>query len=164
MALQNPNIYELFHSMQLMRLGTKLKLILTNPVGFFRQLREDSFGAAFGFFALFSFILMALNLVIWYANSTLMYGLWSMFIKLPLPQIDAAFFTVATIIGYIAGLGLTFVSAGILHAYLRIFGGKASYTQTYQLSVYASTPTYLFNWIPFIGVLAGIWSLVLAIL
>ena len=69
-----------------------------------------------------------------------------------------------TLMYYVLSLGLAFVVAGLLHLWILLFGGKADYTKSYQLYVYAYTPTYVLGWIPFLGFFAGIYSLILLIL
>jgi hypothetical protein len=51
-----------------------------------------------------------------------------------------------------------------LHIFVFIEGGKKGSNQTLKALVYSSTPSLLFGWIPIIGVIAGMWSLVLNII
>lgn len=55
----------------------------------------------------------------------------------------------------------SFIIAAILHVWLLLFGGRASYGKTYQLLVYSGTPSYLFSWIPTIGGLMIIYRFIL---
>ena len=59
---------------------------------------------------------------------------------------------------------LGFFIAGLLHAWILIFRGKAGYDKTYQLYVYSRTPQFLFGWIPVLGFIAYIYGLVILIM
>jgi hypothetical protein len=55
---------------------------------------------------------------------------------------------------YAAGISLyilliagQLIGAGIVHALVRVAGGKGGYSQTYKAVVYSSTPTCVFGWI-----------------
>ncbi|MCH7965636.1 MAG: hypothetical protein IH852_17065 [Bacteroidetes bacterium] len=54
------------------------------------------------------------------------------------------------LLGYIVGLLIPFATAGILYVWLLLWGGEADYVKTYQLYIYATTPTLVFGWLPFI--------------
>lgn len=57
-----------------------------------------------------------------------------------------------------------FISGAILHIFVYIVGGRKGISQTIKAVMYGSTPGLLLGWIPIIGVIASIWSLVLEIL
>lgn len=57
-----------------------------------------------------------------------------------------------------------FINGAILHIGVYIVGGKRGITQTIKALMYGSTPGLLLGWIPIIGFLALIWSLVLEVL
>lgn len=57
-----------------------------------------------------------------------------------------------------------FISGAILHIFVYIVGGRKGISQTIKAVMYGSTPGLLLGWIPIIGFIAGIWSLVLEIL
>jgi len=52
----------------------------------------------------------------------------------------------------------------ILHIFVYIAGGRKDISTTIRSAIYAATPNLLIGWIPFIGFLAGVWSLVLQVL
>ena len=68
------------------------------------------------------------------------------------------------ILGYAIPLLVSFVTAFVLNIWLKAFKGKQSFYQAYKLSVYSNTPSYLTSWIPFIGGLFIIYSLILLII
>jgi hypothetical protein len=55
---------------------------------------------------------------------------------------------------------LTFIAAGIFHLILKLYGGDGSFTDTFGIIVYSSTPSVLFGFIPIIP----IWSIILNII
>ena len=57
-----------------------------------------------------------------------------------------------------------FFSSIIVHIGLRLVCGKKSIEQTIKAVIYGSTPRLIFGWIPFIGIIAEIWSLVLVVI
>lgn len=54
-------------------------------------------------------------------------------------------------------LGL-FLSAAIMHPFLRLLGGKGDYGHTYRALVYASAPNLIFAPIPVVGSVASIYG------
>ena len=66
--------------------------------------------------------------------------------------------------GIIMSLIGSFIGAALLHAWIYIFGGRENYSKTYQLAVYASTPSLAFGWIPVVGAFAWIYNIVLLIM
>jgi len=66
---------------------------------------------------------------------------------------------------YFAALALSFVIAGIIFLWIKIWGGRnVSYDKAYQLYVFSRTPTMVFGWIPIVNYLIWIWSTVLLII
>ena len=45
-----------------------------------------------------------------------------------------------------------------------VFGGRNGYRETLKALAFGDTPALLLGWIPMIGILAGIWALVLSVL
>jgi hypothetical protein len=57
-----------------------------------------------------------------------------------------------------------FVGGAILHIFVYIVGGRKGIAQTIKAVMYGSTPGLLLGWIPIIGFIAAIWSLVVEII
>lgn len=57
-----------------------------------------------------------------------------------------------------------FIGGAILHIFVYIVGGRKGISQTIKAVMYGSTPGLLLGWIPIIGFIAALWSLVLEIL
>ncbi|WFN34236.1 YIP1 family protein [Methanogenium sp. S4BF] len=64
----------------------------------------------------------------------------------------------------IFGVIALFIGGILLHIFVWIAGGRKGLTTTVRAVIYSVTPNLLFGWIPFIGILAGFWSLALEIL
>jgi len=125
--------------------------VLLKPESFFQKLRpSNSLAEPFMFFII-------VFLIAFIANQVLN--------KFILRQGPAAAFTV----GYTLGtVGITMVSiflwSGWMHLFVRLFGGKGSYQQTFAILSYA-TATQIVSFIPFLGGwIAGIWNAYAAII
>jgi len=139
----------------------KVKSVITDPKGFFQKLKkEKGVGDAFVFIALLSVISLVGGIIV---NILMPQPQLEGFEQLATP-LGAGAIVIASVVGYFLGLALSFVWAGILHIWIMIWGGRAPYSKTYQLAAYASTPSMLFGWIPFIGMFAGIYALILLIM
>jgi hypothetical protein len=62
---------------------------------------------------------------------------------------------------YLLGI---FLEGLIIHAFVLLMGGTKGVRQTVKTTMYASTPFLLLGWIPFISIIAYIWSLVLLVI
>ncbi len=71
------------------------------------------------------------------------------------------FFVYLVFLFYLLGI---FVQGLILHAFVLLMDGEKGATQTVKTTMYASTPFLLFGWIPFVSIIAYIWSFVLLII
>ena len=70
----------------------------------------------------------------------------------------------AIVVMIIAGVIALFIGGIILHIFVYIAGGRKDVSTTLRAFIYSSTPNLLFGWIPLIGFLAGLWSLVLQVM
>jgi hypothetical protein len=71
-------------------------------------------------------------------------------------------FAIAAIVGiYIGGVVFSVIGGLWLHLWAYIFGAKKGLHQTLKTVFYAGTPNYLLGWIPFIGMIFGLWTLYL---
>jgi hypothetical protein len=56
-----------------------------------------------------------------------------------------------------------FIGALILHIFFKILGGKGTYDDTFRILAYASA-TAVFSWIPFVGILAGLYMIYVVVI
>jgi hypothetical protein len=64
----------------------------------------------------------------------------------------------------IAAVFLLFVGSAWLHLWVYVFGGRKGIRETFKALAFGGTPALLLGWIPVVGILAGIWALVLSVL
>ena len=71
-------------------------------------------------------------------------------------------------VGAMALYGVTllnlFIGGAWLHLWVYVLGGKQGIKQTWKAMIYASTPSLLLGWIPFINIFTGLWSFILTLL
>lgn len=149
-----------------MNIIQKVKSIIVEPVHFFQRLKsEKGIMPAFVYLIILSLIPLVLGTFFNWMFGTYTALLMTGFFGLePTPQNSIILLFTLAIAGYVFGLILSFVWAGLLHVWILIWGGKADYSKTYQLSVYAQTPRFIFGWIPLIGGLIWVYDLVLLII
>ena len=144
-----------------MGLVEKVRKVLLHPSEFFDDVRFEGIGDAFKYLAVLGLVDVLLG--------TLLYMLLPSISPLGntlQSYIGAGSFTATTGVAvgaglYVAILVIPFVGAGVLHLFVRLFGGHGSYADTYKVVVYGNTPAYLFGWLPFVGALAALYSLYL---
>jgi len=135
----------------------KVKGFLLNPIDAFRQAKGDEPAAVLPYFAL---------LLLFYA--VISAALLSVFMigTIPLPGLVTGGISGAVLVFFIILVG-GFIGALVfgawLHLWVYIFGGRRGIWQTLKAVMYGNTPFLLFGWIPFIGFVFTLWSLVLGI-
>ena len=65
---------------------------------------------------------------------------------------------------FFAGLLGAVIFAVYTHIWVWLLGGREGITETWKAVIYASTPSLLFGWIPVVGFVMWVWSLVLTII
>jgi hypothetical protein len=135
----------------------KMKGFLVNPVDTFRQAKGDEPAMVLPYF-----------IVLLLVDAVMSAALISLFMigTNPLASLGfgGIFGAVLLFLGILAGGFLcTLVFGAWLHLWVYIFGGRQGIWQTLKAVMYGSTPSLLFGWIPFIGFIFTLWSLVLGI-
>ena len=70
-----------------------------------------------------------------------------------------------TLFGSYVGILIGIVIGGlILHIFAYIVGARQGLEKTLTMVMYAATPSILLGWIPYVGILFGLWAIVLYIL
>ena len=135
----------------------KVKGFLTNPVDTFRQLKEEQPDTVFPYFIMLLLLHAALSAVLAALAIEIlpMAGLITGGLSGPV-----VVFFVSLVAGFVGIL----VFGAWLHLWVYIFGGRRGIWQTMKAVMYGDTPFLLFGWIPFIGFVFVLWSLVLGIL
>ncbi len=145
----------------------KIKRVLLDPLIFFDSLKQEiGIKSAFTYLLVLSLFSAVMGLIIgqffqdyYYDLIAKIYGF-----SFPKPKYTSYSLISITFLGYTVRLLGSFIFAGILHVWILIFGGKASYSKTYQVYVYSRTPAFIFGWIPFFSFFTWIYDLILLIL
>lgn len=137
---------------------TRAKGFLLDPVETFRQFKSDEPKTVFTYFCVLllfhALILAALIGIFGIAVMPVHTGF------LPGPAFPVMVFFLMLVGGCIA----TLVFSAWLHLWVYILGGRQGILQTVHAVIYGSTPRLLLGWIPLLGFLFMLWSLVLVIL
>ena len=141
--------------------------VLKQPRKFFAGLKkEKGIAVAFRYNAILLAVFTVLSLVLGGLFQPVTRSALSSILNMPIPQPEMTLATliVATIVGYVLSLALSFVSVGILHLWILLWGGRQPYVKAYQLFAYAATPTLIVGWLPVVNLFTGVYSLVLYII
>ena len=135
----------------------KVKGFLINPVDTFRQSKEEQPDTVFPYFVMLLLLHAALSAVLAALAIEIlpMTGMITGGISGPV---------VVFFVSLVAGFAGILVFGAWLHLWVYIFGGRRGIWQTMKAVMYGDTPFLLFGWIPFIGFVFVLWSLVLGIL
>lgn len=136
---------------------TKVKGFLLNPVESFQQSKNDEPGVVFTYFG----VLLLLHAIL--AALITLVGIETMPRFAGMPgglAVPVIVFFMALVGGFIC----TLIFAAWLHLWVYLLGGRMGIMQTIKALIYGHTPRLLLGWIPFIGFIFMLWSLVLAIL
>jgi len=143
-----------------------MKGFLLAPLESFRKVRDTDWGDSIRYYL----ILLVINAVL---SAIVSIGMastaWTTFSALftqagvLLPAAAGTGVIFIALLMIIVQFVLVFIGAAWLHLFVYILGGRRGYLQTLKALTFGSTPAMLFGWIPFIGFLAGILSLILGI-
>lgn len=77
----------------------------------------------------------------------------------------SALVLIGGIIGaFVIDLLAILIGAIILHIFAYLFGARKGFNQTLKVVIYSAIPGFVLGWIPFIGIIGGIWGIVLEII
>ncbi|HXX56052.1 MAG TPA: Yip1 family protein [Methanoregula sp.] len=138
-------------------IAEKVRGFLLEPVETFGKSRTDEPGALLAYFVALLLINAVFSAIVTAAFVSLVPFPAGFATGVPLPAL--VFFAVLA-----GGFILTLVFAAWVHLWVYIFGGRKGIMQTAAAIIYGQTPRLLLGWIPFIGFLFLLWSLVLNIL
>ncbi len=144
-----------------------MKGFLLSPVETFRKVRDTDLGDSLKYYLVLLVINAVLSAIVSLAIASAVWMTFSGFFEqlgLPIPAITGVGVVLFAILMIIVQFIFVFIGAAWLHLFVYLLGGRKGYLQTLKSVTFGSTPAMLFGWIPFIGWLGGIWSLVLEIL
>jgi hypothetical protein len=133
----------------------KVRGLITNPLGTFRNSRGDDARSVFHYFLVLLLVDALLTAII----SLTGLGPWGTVVRfLRLRHPVLVFFLVL-----VGGLILAPLFSAWLHLWVYMLGGRKGFVQSLKAVMYGATPGLLLGWIPFIGIIFHLWSMVLAI-
>jgi hypothetical protein len=134
----------------------KVKGFLMNPTETFKDAKSDELGEAFKYFI----VILAIDAVL--TGLLVMAGINAYGVPGMGTGIAGG---IATIVSeFIGGIIGIFIVGLIIHIFVALIIGGNGIEQTIKAIMYGATPVMLFGWIPYIGILGGLWSLALYIL
>ena len=136
-----------------MGLLTKMKKILISPSEFFEAAKADHLAQALGYYAIVLLIPTIIMVIIAVVAPTVMMSAFS-------PESADAIGGLGMLAGLMTGMAVlmaigmyfmalvaTFISAGLYHVLVLLFGGRKPYSETYKAFTYSSTPFLIIGWI-----------------
>lgn len=145
-----------------------IKDVLIRPSYFFERIeKQKGISKAFFYLAIISLFCVVVSMLtgfLFLKFSSDMSRIFEVYPALAQPQFTFFALFLISIVWYFVMLLFSFIIAGLLHIWILIFGGKATYAKTYQLLVYSSTPNFLLGWIPYLGSLAQLYQIILLVI
>ena len=145
-------------------IGERIKGFLFRPSETFDASKEDTIGDAFKYFVVLLVIyavLFSIMVLVAFSAMSWIVGPWAAMMGLAAGPILAVAMLVLT---FISGIIAVFIMGLWMHIWVYIVGGRKGVKQTIKALMYGATPSYLLGWIPFIGIIAGIWALIVEII
>jgi hypothetical protein len=142
----------------------KIKMLFLEPSGFFSRVRDETISRSLILYTIISLIMIFIRYGLIFAlgqlGSNYRYsgilggGLFGLF----------GIYSYAFIIFFfVGGIILTFVYSGIVHLTAKIAGGEGGFVDSYNAVTYSLIVSSILSIIPVIGMLAFIYSIVLAV-
>jgi hypothetical protein len=147
------------------RFTEKIKKVILSPSEFFERIKaEKGISEAFKYLAILSLVNLVVGIVSFMLSIPFISPLGNLSSFLPLlGALSTALGIVIPVVIYISSLILSFVGAGFIHLFVKLFKGKGDYSNTYKALIYASTPSLLFGWVPWVGIIFGLYSFYLSL-
>ncbi len=142
-----------------------IKGFVLSPVETFRNVKDTDYNDTLMYFLVLVLINTALSVLIMLVSLSSMWTVFNgMFERLGIGTMSGSGIVIIAVLMIIVALVLLFIGAAWLHLWVYLFGGRKGYRETLKALAFGETPALLLGWIPLVGFLAGIWSLVLSIL
>lgn len=135
-------------------LTDKLVGFIVRPVETFRAVRDEELAPP----AIYYLVLLIINAILSAIVAYLGFGAATN----NTPGIGA--FIAGLIAAFILGIISLILISIFLHLGARIMGGRGDFADSFKSAVYSLTPQMLLGWIPIIGFIFTIWSIVLLVL
>lgn len=136
----------------------KVQGFLIKPVETFKKSREDTLGNALTYYIM----LVVINAIL--STLVLLAGISTMTLNESFPGMQGAHPAILFVGIIVGGIVAVFIGGAWLHIFVWLLGGRKDYFQTVKALMYGSTPGLLISWIPIIGFIGALWTLILEIL
>jgi hypothetical protein len=127
----------------------KARRVIVEPKAFFREYEAKKFSDSLRYVAVVTIVLAVMSPIMEWLTGGLM-------------TVDIFFLSALSI--YILILIAFFILLALLHILLYLFGSRKDIKTTATVVSYGSTPVMLFGWVPLLGEISPIWSLILYII
>jgi hypothetical protein len=144
----------------------KVKGLLMEPSKTFDSLKDESLEEAVKYYAIVAVVYSAL-FALMFAFMGSLFGSMMGFRNLGTMMgagVGIGGAIVFFVMFMIFAIASAFIGGAILHIFVYIAGGRKGIVQTIKAVMYGLTPSLLLGWIPFINMIAAIWSLVVEII
>jgi hypothetical protein len=144
-----------------------VKGFLLSPVETFQKVRKADLGDTLKYFLILVVINTVLSVIISLVALSAMWGVYSSIFEglgIAIPAAAGFGIIVIAILMIFVTLLVLFIWAAWLHLWVYILGGRKGYMETVKAIAYGDTPSLLLRWIPVIGFIGSIWSLILWVL
>jgi len=140
-----------------------IKGFILSPVETFRKVKDTDYGDTLVYFLILVLIntILSIPIMLFLLPSAWFSGIFTMF---GLGTLSGFWFVIFAVMMIIASVVFLFIGSAWLHLWVYVFGGRNGYRETLKALAFGDTPALLLGWIPMIGILAGIWALVLSVL
>jgi len=141
-----------------------IKGFVLSPVETFQKVRDTDYGNSLVYFLVLVLINTVLSVPIMLVTLSSMWTVFNgMFQRLGFGTLTGFGIVMFAVMMIIGALVLLFIGAAWLHLRVYLFGGRKCYRETLKALAFGETPALLLGRIPLVGMLGGIWSLVLFI-
>ncbi len=141
-----------------------IKGFVLSPVETFRNVMDTDYRDTLVYFLVLVLINTVLSVLILLFSGSSISANYSFLKSFGIGTITGFGIVVIAVQMVIVSLVLLFIGAAWLHLWVYLFGGRKGYRETLKALAFGETPALLLGWIPLVGILAGIWSLVLSVL
>lgn len=136
----------------------KTKKLILNPTKFFEDIKREK-----GFLEVFKYCLIISLLPSVFL--ALLYQSLGLFDSLMTPKTNwLLLYFIIVLSLFIFFIIVSFVSSILIHITAIILRGKGNFLSSYKCIVYGTAPSYLFGWIPLIGLVFNFYSIYVTII
>jgi hypothetical protein len=142
-----------------------MKGFVLSPVETFQKVKDTDFSDTLVYFLVLVLINTVLSVPILLVTLSSMWTVFNgIFHRLGFGTMTGFGIVFMAVMMIIGALVILFIGAAWLHLWVYPAGGRKGYRETLKALAFGGTPALLLGWIPLVGILAGIWSVVLSIL